>query len=346
MKRLAFILLVTVGLGFGQDLETRRAARAEALRVFLDQEKPKDTRLKSVKEIGYLTDEGFRSIGAILANQREDDDIRAAAARVQPTDGEFISAVVAILNDPKNGGEALKVQLITELMKRSISRLPPARREEVKDAIRRSLDDPREAVRLRAFRALVPAQDSAAIERLASSLKSAGTPLIPLVDAIELLGLSGAVNHVGVLRPYLDHEDASVRAVAALTLAIDPESRPKITTMARNKQSPAVVRIAALRGLAQSDATFASYAVPLLDDAEEPAKLRSVAMQGLVARLNYKPPPPEVQIQIAEAIERLSKASRVIGPDEDVRGAQSDASRALRYLRESLPAVREHYSRR
>jgi hypothetical protein len=349
MNRFLIVLCVMVSAVFAQNEQQREAARQARIqdaKTFLDSSQPRKARLEAADRMGQPDPAVLPDLLKVVGNKAEDDDIRTAAARAHRRSPEYIATVVRILKDPADGGETFKANLIADLARRSISRLPPDQNREVVAAVRGVLDDARAPVRLAAYRALVPSEDPVATEKLASSLEKPDDVPIPLVEAIDLLDAGGPMSHVSVLRPFLDHRDVSVRASAARALAADSESRAKIVGMVRDKQAPESVRVEALSGLARVDDALLTYAIPLVEDASDRAPVRISALKAVVGRMNYRPPAAADQVRAADAIERFAGEPSRGAPNAELDKARAEAAQALRNFEQSLPAVRDRKARR
>ena len=182
---------------------------------------------------------------------------------------------------------------------------------------------------------LVASHDSVAINRLSESLRTKTNVPVPLSEAINLLNEDGAVNHIGVLRPYLDHADPAVRAQAARALSVDPQSRPRISAMARDVRSPVDVRLLALRGLAREDDGFPEYAIAIVGDSRENPRVREAAMQAMAGRMNYKNVDSNSQVRFAAAVKGIADEAQAD------KALQSAAAELHAYLVKTFPAVRQ-----
>lgn len=342
----AFCLAPAAGLHGQQPADTesvarKREAKRRATATFLDRSRPQAERLEAAKHLRYPEPETLTALLAIGADRTESDAIRLEALRRHRFDGKYIDLVLKILADAQDGGAELDALLLEDLNRRTTFTLPAELRLQIQTAWRKLLNDPRGRVRLAAFRVAVSNHDPVAVNILTESLRRGRDLPIPLVDAIELLDLDGSINHIGTLRPYLGHRDPRVRARAARALAVDPESRPRIAQLARNPATPAEVRRNALRALAREDDRFATYAIPLLENARENPDIRYAAMQTFAGRMNYNKVEAADQIRFAEAVERLANDRSLSGSNADeIR----EAARKLHvYLREAFPEIRKHY---
>ena len=136
------------------DVEAYRAAKSAATATFLDKRRPKEERLAAAKDLGYPDDTTFAALLDIGADQSQDDAIRWEALRRHRYDDNYVDAVLKILSEPNDGGEDLHANLIGDLSRRTI-KPPPEMRQRIQAVLRKLLDDPRDKVRLYAFRALV-----------------------------------------------------------------------------------------------------------------------------------------------------------------------------------------------
>lgn len=326
------------------DPQAYREAKRAATATFLDRSRPKAERLEAVKKLGYPEDATLPALLALGIDRTQDDTVRLEALKRLPFGEEYLSAVLKILDDPNDGGEELDAGLIENLSRRLTFRLSAQDQLRIQRVWRRLLDDPRDRVRLYAYRALVANHDPVAVSRLSESLRRGGPFPVPLADAIDLLDQDGSANHIRALRRYLAHADPRVQARAARALALDPESRPRIVQLARSSAAPAEVRLHALRALAREDGRFASYAIPILENERENPDIRYAAMHAFAGRMNYNRVETADQIRFAEAVERLSRDRNLRGDSaEKLREA---ARKLLLHLREAFPEIRRHYENR
>lgn len=327
------------------DPEGVLAARQAAVATFVDPEAPKQERLNAAQRMGYPSRETAAALLAVGADRTEDDDIRWEALRHHPFRVEYVEAVLAILADPADGGPELRARLIEDIGRRTTFELPSELEQRMVEVLRLLLDSPHERVRIAAYRVLVGVHDTVAVSRLSDSMRAgeAAVP-IPLVEAIRLLNLDGSVFHLEVLRPFLEHEDAAVRAEAARGLAADPDSLRRIVEMTVDPESERQVRLRALRALAREDERFGEYAIPLVANRQEDPTVRYAAMKAFVGRMNYFEVDPETQIRFAEVVARIAAEQ---GPrSSDEARLHRDARALLDYLKKGFPAIAQHYARR
>ncbi|HEV2805764.1 MAG TPA: hypothetical protein VGW57_12640 [Chthoniobacterales bacterium] len=317
------------------DAETYRATKRAATATFLDSKRPDAERLEAAKKLGYPEAEsaGFLAVGTDRA--QSDSVRRIALGFVHPA--KFLEAAVKILDDPDDGGEELDAGLIQDISRRTTFRIPMQDQQRIQNVERKLLADKRPKVRLFAYRALVGNHDSVAINQLADSLRQQHDVPIPLPEAIDLLHDDGSSNHLTALRPYLNHEDPGVQAVAARALALDPESRGKIVELATNPRSPDEVRVNALRGLAREDDKFPSYAIALVENTEDKPAVRLAAMQDFVGRMNYGKVNLEDQTRFARAVKKI--AGEDAARSEDAGKLRETAKQLVGYLKKAFPAL-------
>ncbi len=312
--------------------------------IFFDRARPERERLAAVPRIGWpdaKTSEGLLAVGA---DRRESDAIRLEALKKHRFDDKWLNLVLGILDHPDDGGALLDSGLTEFLNRRATFKLPAEVRQLIQGTWRRLLADRRDAVRLSAYRVLVANHDPVAVNHLSEALRRRGGPPIPLHEAIELLDLDGAINHLGALRPYLQHPDPVVVARAARALSLDSQSRDFIVRLAISANTPEEVRLDALRGLAREDERFGSYAIPLVENVREDGDVRFAAMHSYAGRLNYNRIPEEEQIRFAQAVERIAADQGL--RSESASRIRSEARKLLEYLKEAFPAIGRFYANR
>jgi hypothetical protein len=259
-------------------LEAQRRVRAEALETFLDRSETTAERLAAIERMGYPTERAFTSLLRIVADPEEADEVRLAAFQRHRMDEELAAAGLAILADPADGGETLDAGLVFDLARRTRFPLHTDIRQEIQEVLRGLLRDPRESVRVNAFRALAPTNDAVAIELLGDSVREGTDGPVPLAEAIDLLDLAGSTGHLSLLRPLLDHPDLEVQMQAVKALGVDPASHDAIIAILEDRGRPTALRVQALRGLKRSDPGFVARAVRLIDDRSEAVGVREAAL--------------------------------------------------------------------
>jgi len=321
-----------------------REAQRIAVQTFLDRTRPEKERLAAVPKIGFPDATTAASLLAVAADRTESDAIRLEALKKHRFDDKWLDLVLKILDDPNDGGELLDSGLTEHLNRRATFKLPADVRQRIQTTWRKLLDDPRDRVRLSAYRVLVANHDPVAVNRLSESLRRQSGIPIPLDEAIELLDLNGPINHLNVLRPYLIHGDPKVRARAARALAADAQSRGSIVQMANDPQLAAEVRLYALRGLAREDERFGSYAIALVENTREDGDVRFAAMHGYAGRLNYNRSSAEEQIRFALAVERIAADQEI--RSESANRLRNEARKLLEHLKVAFPSVKQFYDAR
>lgn len=305
----------------------KRSARKEAIATFLDSSRSKEERLAASNHLGSPEKEILPALLAVGADHGQDDAIRWEALRRQwPASDKWLDVVLKILADPKDGGEELHTNLIRAVS----SRMPRGMREEVKPRIlatfRKIFDDPRENVRIGAFHAAVCNDDSIAMNLVTESLRKGKDFPIPLASLMDLAARYPG-HYVDVLRPYLDHTDPQVQAIAAHSLSVDPKSRPMIVAIIKNPNAPEVVRTRALSGMIHKDPTLADYALPLMEDINENPKVRHAAMMALLGRMNWHKTELAIQSRYAKTLEKIAADQGLTA--EEARELREDAKKLL-----------------
>jgi hypothetical protein len=341
---IAVLLLATVPNSHLMRVANAQAidARLAAAATFLDRDRPDSERLKAAPGIGFPDAKTSDALLAIGADRSQSDAIRWEALHRHPFDQDWLDRVLAILDDANDGGEFLDWNLIEFLNRRATFKLPAEIRQRIQATWRKLLDDPRDRVRLSAYRVLAANHDPVAIARLSDPLRAQEPVPIPLHEAIELLDIDGSINHIGALRPYLESSDPAVQARAARALAVDPDSRPRIAALATDRRAPKEVRLHALRALAREDQRYGSYAIPLLESAREDGDIRYAAMHGFAGRMNYQRVDSNEQIRFAQAVGRIAI-------DRNVRSTSADkirkeARELHAYLKMAFPEVQRFYA--
>jgi HEAT repeat protein len=322
-----------------------RDAKRTATAIFVDRNRTAADRLAAAKKLGFPEEATLPSLLAIGIDRSEDDSIRLEAFLHHRFDEKYLNAVLATLADQDDGGVDLKVGLIDDLSRRQTFHLPNELKQRISVTYRMLMNDPREEVRVHAFRTLIANQDPAAIQRLTESFRSGGDFPIPLPEIIDLLDQDGAAKYIAVIRPYLGHTDPAVQARAARALAVDPQSRPMIISLAKNSQTPNEVRLHAIRALASKDDQFASYAIELMEDTSTDLKIRYAAMHGVAGRMNYHKVDAPTMIRFAQVVEKISK-ERNMRTTEEGRKVQQASKELHSHLRKSFPEIKRFYERR
>lgn len=323
----------------------RRLAKRAATTVFLDRKQPEARRLAAVKDMGYPENATIRSLLRVARDTHESDAIRLAAFRFLHFGDDYLKAALKVLDDPNDGGVELDARLIEDITRHVTFRLSDAQMQRILRTFRTLQTDPRDKVRLYAFRASVANHDLVALNTLTDTLRRGSGVPIPIADAIDLLDQDGALNYITALRPYLGNTDAHVQARAARALAVDPQSRSRIVALATDTAAPEEVRLNAIRGLAREDQQFARYAIALVANTEENPDIRYAAMHEFVGRMNYNTVAAEEQIRFAQAVERVADEQR-LSATESGRRTSTAAQDLLQYLKKAFPAIQAFYANR
>lgn len=297
-----------------------------------------DERIAALEGLGFPDEEWQAALLATGTDRAASDRLRWEALRRHPIRDEFVTAVLAILEDPTNGGTDLNARLAEDLAGRLRLRVRDAAlRQEVYRVYRKLLRDERPEVRVPAFRALVSSGEELAVELTRAGLRAPDQALIPAAEALDLLDLDGAVAHLDVIRPYLGAKDPDVRATAVRALGEDPQSRPAIRALLHDGDTPTHVRMAALDALARGDDRFIDSVVDLLADRGESGDIQSEAVRRYVGRLNYGAVEPEEQVRFAKSLERYADR----GASARLRDEAEDE--LIPFLRSSFPAIDAYF---
>jgi len=320
-------------------VDSVKNVRTLAKEAFFNTGNSTEERLEAISRLGYPDNETFKALFQVAVDSNENDKVRLAALKKHRYDEKYFDKVLSILSDP-NESEELVAGLIEDIGRRTTFRQPAEMQQRLQNALRERLNDSRQSVRLAAYRILVASHDAVAIDKLVEGLRSNASP-IPLPDAIDLLDMDGSNKHIVTLRPFLSNPNPDVQAQAARALAVDPESRPTIISLANNAKAPLAVRSHALRALSREDKGFMAYAIRLVGNSKEKADIRYEAMKGAMRRLNYQNEPAATQVNFALAVQRLSSERGVITTDK--RDVGAEAKELFAHLLKSFPAIKKHF---
>lgn len=311
--------------------------RAATLRTLADKQVPSKERVALGWQFGTARSaEEVKALQALANDVQQDDDVRFVAIMTLREDPSFRPVIVRILRDPANGGAVLRVKAIHHLGR---LRLNPNSGEfrELLDVLRALLKDPRPEVRYQAVSRLVAHKDPAGIQALTDSLREPKDAVATKPQAIELLRIAGPGAHTALIRPYLDDADPNVRREAALALGVDPESRPRIALLLKDKKQPIEVRKAALEGLSL-DPGFASYALEIVKDDGEDNDMRLFAVERLAGTPQFSAMAAPDQITFAKVADSIAKSGAPEALTERARIARTA-------LQTTSPAVRDFLKR-
>lgn len=341
------LLSVALSIANGQtvlsDPDAYRTAKIRATDIFLDSSQTTADRLEALTMLGYPEDETFAELLRVGTDLAEDDEIRLVALKRYLYDDKYLDAVYAIISNPDEG-EMLAAGLIEDVSRRTTFRHPAEIRQRMQREFRIRLDDDRDAVRLAAYRALVPTHDTLAIDNLVEGLRGASELRIPLADAIELLDVDGSTKHIVTLRPFLENPDPAVQARAARALGVDSASRDAIVRLAQDAEAPMDVRVNALRSLSREDEQFMSYATRLMSNRDESADIRYSAMKQCMGRLNYHHVDAKSQVTFAKAVRQLSLEPGLV--TNDGLNVTAEAKKLIPHLRKTFPVIRRYFDNR
>lgn len=332
-------VLFTTGLDVAHavDVAALRRAKVQATETFFNTSKDVKERLAAIQRMGYPDPETFERLLKVATKSTENDLVRLAAMKRYQYNDRYINAVLNIIADPTQSA-MLASELIYDITRRTTFRQPAKVRQTLQAALRERLRDPRDAVRLAAYRSLVPSHDLVAIDRIVEGVRN-GTPPTPMADAVELLDVDGPTRHVKTVQPLIDTKDPAVLAQVVRVLAVDPDSRPAVVNLLLNRQTARQVRVNALRALSREDPEYFSYGLNLMSDRREDPDVRYAAIKGAMARMNYQQVPSEQQIRFGRVVQNIANTAggQVTSNGKDL-GAE--AKRLVAHLQKYFPVTR------
>lgn len=314
----------------GLDMESLKARLHERVQLFLDAARTREQRLRALEDIVNSDKQVLGRLLEVISNRDEDDELRWAAAKKLPLTKDVIRQELNVLRNPKDGGAGLRAKLLSDLSQRV--RLPHSSEllAEMHEVAGNLLQDDDGAVRVAAFRFLVPMRDAQALRLVEKGLENPKEALIAADEAIQLLDIAGAGNHASAIRPYLDAGEAKVRAAAALALGIDADSHPRLRNMVADPQQPMEVRLSALRALSGSDKGFADYALTLLKRKDLDPEVRKWGIHRFVGFANYNRITPSQKKDFLAMLDALATSGATVS-----ESVALSAKEALAYVRES-----------
>jgi hypothetical protein len=243
-------------------------------------------RRRALAEVDARRPAARTGLRALLRSKREDDQLRGGALRALVTGGdrEALDDALAILRDPDNGGDELKLDAIHAANQTAMfTRHGSARHHEVETALEALATSGQLPVRRAALQALALTQSAAARSILTDQLRST-SPWIPPAEAIPLMQAASPkpAETADAIRVHLGDSDPAAGAAAAEALSGDAASRERRLELLLEAESPAAVRRAALRGLMHADPAFPEAALRIALDGTADTELRREAVAGLV----------------------------------------------------------------
>jgi hypothetical protein len=293
--------------------------------------------------MGYPEERTSQALIAVGADATEETAVRLAAFGRARSGERWFDAALTVLESQTDGDETMDSELIVQLGKRMTFRQTPEMRQRWQAAMRRLLDDPRASVRLQAYRTLVANHDTLAVSRISDSLRDRQNVPVPVPEAVAMLDLDGPMNHVEVLRLYLEDPDLAVRAQAALALGIDDNSRATLVRYATDERTPVEVRVHALRGLARVGRSFPDVAIPLVENQRTNSRVRQEAMKSMVGVLNYNQIDAKTKIRFFDVLSTLAVDPQLLNVND---GLGSEAKEVQAYLIRAFPEVKRHHENR
>ncbi|ETX00440.1 MAG: hypothetical protein ETSY1_11220 [Candidatus Entotheonella factor] len=266
-------------MGFAYDDVPYGIAPAEAP----DEERVAEAPRRALRRAAQPRAEALNRMNAILADSQIADPVRIQALNLssQGTRKRALSEAIRILKDPEDGDTDLDVHAIRTLQALSMRVEGIERMEDIREAVRSALKDPRQPVRQAAIHFLGGRLDPAAIETLKEDLDNHTNPLFTKQEVLRLLSFAGR-DHVELMRPFLKHEDPKVRQAAIRALAADPHSYKLILEVMSNENAETSLRNTAIRVLMSTrEMGFIDTALDILDDASAELDVQKHALAGL-----------------------------------------------------------------
>jgi len=289
--------------------ELLRENRPKAIGIVRDRLREKRHRLDALRQMLVHERETFQELLRVADDPGEEEEIRREIFRTLPFNRELLNTQLKVLREVREGRANLVSDVIADLGARARLHHDSQALHETLETVGVLLTDQRQKVREAAFRLLVPMHDQKSTLLLVDGLRDTKKALISPVLAIELLHSAGAEALVDAIRPYLDHSDTAVRAMAALTASVDLQSRPKIVNLMKDRHQPAEVRTAALNGLSTYDTGFPQYALDLIKTNEENVEIRKAAIHRFVGLLNYRTIDQDIFDEFMQAINQLASGT-------------------------------------
>jgi hypothetical protein len=334
------------------------AANDRAIQDFFNVQLPPEQRQQAGEAIQYLSRDHFGNIGLLLCNEQEPEALRIIAIRKVPAAAILDSLLQVLETAPVDQRTELAVAAAQAVRVATVSESGHEQRQQVARVLRRFINTPCSEVRDVSLAVLVGSHDPEAVRFIKDSLagRVEGCNLPP-ADAISLLAFDDPVQHLNVIRPFLDSPDADVCVEAIRAVEFDPATRLTISQLLQDQRRPLEVRKAALKASERDMPTCLVTVQKMIIDPNEAPELRAEAVNALAgivssrvrsinehakrAKLGYREP-------LAETIPALSDAGRIEiagmldqvanqpGPD----AVRAEAAKVLRWLQSHDPALR------
>jgi tyrosinase len=332
-------------------------ANDRAIQDFFDVRLPPDQRQQAGEAIQYLSRDYFGNIGILLCNEQEPEALRIIAIKKVPAAAILDSLLHVLETAPADQRTELAVATAKAVRVATVSESGHEQRQQISRILRRFINTPCSEVRDVSLAVLVGSHDPEAVRFIKDSLsgKVEGCNLLP-ADAISLLAFDDPVQHLNVIRPFLNSPDANVCVEAILAVEFDPATRQTISQLLQDRGRPLEVRRAALKASERDMPTCLATVNGLIMDANEAPELRLEAVNALAGivsgrvrtinqhaqrvKLGYRESLADTipalsdkgRVEIAGLLNQIAKQP---GPDA-VRAA---AAKVLGWLRQNDPAL-------
>lgn len=333
-------------------------ANDRAIRDFFDVKLPPEQRQQAGEAIQFISRDLFGDIGVLICNEQEPEALRIIAIKKVPAASILDSLLRILETAPVDERTELAVAAAQAVRVATVSESGHDQRQQIAKVLRRFINTPCSEVRDVALAVLVGSHDPEAVRFIKDSLagRVEGCNLPP-ADAISLLAFDDPVQHLNVIRPFLNSPDANVCVEAIRAVEFDPATRQAISELLQDRDRPLEVRRAALKASERDLPTCLATVQNIIIDANEAPELRAEAVNALAgivssrvrtinqhaerAKLGYREP-------LADTLPALSDAGRVEiagmldqvanqpGPD----AVRAEAAKVLRWLQQNDPALR------
>lgn len=338
--------------------QSNQEANERAIQDFFNVNLPPAQRQQAGEAIQYLSRDHFGNVGLLICNDQEPEALRVIAIRKAPAAAILDSLLHVLEAVPADQRTELAVAAAQAVRVATVSEPGHDQRQHISRVLRRFINTPCNEVRDVALAVLVGSHDPEAVRFIKDSLAGQveGCHLQP-ADAITLLAFDNPVQHLNVIRPFLNSPDPKVCVEAIRAVEFDPGSRPAIGQLLQDRQRPLEVRMAALNASEKDMSTCLVTVQTMIVDTSEVPELRAEALNSLAGivssrvrviqhynnqvRQGLRPQP------VADDIPALTDAGRIeiaavlshvaSQPGPDV--VRAEAARVLRWLQENDPAL-------
>jgi hypothetical protein len=198
------------------------------------------------------------------------------------------------------------------------------RQGELLNVLRGMLSEADAAVRESATAVLVRRNDKATVARLGEELRAQKQDLMPTKTALNLLSGSKHPEYRDVFNKYFNQsQDEATRIAAARGLAQFKDDHGQLKEVMNNKEQPSKLRYAALQGLAANDQeSFPVYATALAGDTSSSKEMKVYALAATTSKVEAA---QKRNVQTAYSIPEINSKVRKLAQDSDVTAVRKQA---------------------